>query len=331
MTASYRSFAQQSAHYMDRPHIGAPTKPIKNAAAWYGPDIEADASQWSYQLTTSESTEIYDAIVRLREANTELGAVTRENFFLPTLASQIKAWRQDIMEEFGLKLIRGLPVKEWSYDEVCYAFWGLGHHLGIPGAQNPDNELLGHVKDYGETADNPFVRLYRTASHIRYHCDACDIVGLLCLQPAVSGGASRVVSTVTLFNELMRVHPDLASRVCEPFRLDRRGETKPGQLPYSMVSPAQFANGKLQTFYHSDYFRSIERHENLVLTDAEKTILDFYDERGLSPELYLDMQLESGDIQFLSNHTIAHSRTAYTDHEDPEKQRHLLRLWLSAE
>ena len=98
-----------------------------------------------------------------------------------------------------------------------------------------------------------------------------------------------------------------------------------------MVSPAQFANGKLQTFYHSDYFRSIERHEGLVLTEAEKTILDFYDERGLSPELYLDMQLESGDIQFLSNHTIAHSRTAYTDHEDPEKQRHLLRLWLSAE
>ena len=96
----------------------------------------------------------------------------------------------------------------------------------------------------------------------------------------------------------MSVHPDLASRVCEPFRLDRRGETKPGQLPYSMVSPAQFANGKLQTFYHSDYFRSIERHEDLVLTDAEKTILDFYDERGLSPELYLDMQLESGDIQF---------------------------------
>ena len=331
MTTTYRSFAQQSAHYMARPHTGVPDAPIESAAAWYGPDLSADPDQWTYELTDSESTEVHDAVTQLVQAGTSLEGVTRDNFPLPTLAPQITRWRQDIMDGPGLKLIRGLPTQDWSYEEICYAFWGMGHHLGIPGAQNPDNELLGHVKDYGESADNPFVRLYRTASHIRYHCDACDIVGLLCLQPAAEGGQSRLVSTVTLFNELLRAHPELVSRVCEPFRLDRRGETRPDQLPYSMVTPAQFADGKLQTFYHSDYFRSIERHEGLVLTEAEKTILDFYDERSLSPELFLDMWLEPGDMQFVSNHTIAHSRTAFTDHEDPAKRRHLLRLWLAAE
>jgi hypothetical protein len=35
------------------------------------------------------------------------------------------------------------------------------------------------------------------------------------------------------------------------------------------------------------------------------------------------------DVQLLSNHTVLHSRSAYEDHAEPEKKRHLLRLWLS--
>jgi len=41
------------------------------------------------------------------------------------------------------------------------------------------------------------------------------------------------------------------------------------------------------------------------------------------------MWLAPGDMQFLSNHTIAHARTAYQDFADPAARRHLLRLWLS--
>src|SRR3546814_4860663 len=37
-----------------------------------------------------------------------------------------------------------------------------------------------------------------------------------------------------------------------------------------------------------------------------------------------------GDIQFLHNHTLLHDRTAYVDWDEPEKKRHLLRLWLAA-
>jgi len=44
---------------------------------------------------------------------------------------------------------------------------------------------------------------------------------------------------------------------------------------------------------------------------------------------FLDMDLQLGDIQLLSNHTILHARTEYEDYEDPGQHRHLLRLWLS--
>ena len=51
----------------------------------------------------------------------------------------------------------------------------------------------------------------------------------------------------------------------------------------------------------------------------------------MEPDLYLDMDFEPGDIQLISNHTVIHSRTDYEDFEEPEKKRHLLRLWLSLE
>ena len=41
------------------------------------------------------------------------------------------------------------------------------------------------------------------------------------------------------------------------------------------------------------------------------------------------MDLEPGDVQLLSNHTVLHARTDYEDYSEPELKRHLLRLWIS--
>lgn len=33
-------------------------------------------------------------------------------------------------------------------------------------------------------------------------------------------------------------------------------------------------------------------------------------------------------MQFVNNYTVLHSRTGYIDYEEPERRRHMLRLWL---
>ena len=329
---AYKSFGQQARHYYTkRPHEGVPREPITSQAAWHGPELAATPERWRHELSDEDVTEISTAISLLRQQRLPIEEVDTTSFPLPGLATKIEKWRTQLIQGTGVVYVTGLPVANMSPEDIELAFWGIGHHLGTPGAQNPQKELLGHVKDYGESADDPFVRLYRTASNIRYHCDASDIVGLLCLQPARSGGQSRIVSTVTLYNELLAAHPELVSRMFEPFRMDLRGETKPGEDPYSLITPSQYANGQLRTFYHSDYFRSVERHQGISLTEEERTIIDFYDQKGLDPEIYLDMWLSKGDMQFVCNHTIAHSRTEYEDFDAPELKRHLLRLWLSVE
>ena len=150
------------------------------------------------------------------------------------------------------------------------------------------------------------------------------------LYRVTGNGASRIVSSVSVYNELVHRRPDLIDRLYEPFALDTRGEQGRDGPTHLPITPCRYADGKLRTFYHSDYFRSAVRHDDVpAFTDDEITLLDLYEEIADSPELCFDMQFEPGDIQLLSNHTILHSRKAYDDEPSPDHKRHLLRLWLS--
>lgn len=326
-TLQHRSFGAQALQYFNRPHESVALHPVGGAASWRGPDM-AGRNDWIVRLSADDIAEIEAAALRC--SGTLLENVGRADFPLPNLTTRIRGWAAQLDGGRGLLLLRGLPVAQWGEELSSIAFWGLGHHLGVPGGQNPQEELLGHVRDYGEDAANPFVRKYRTAANIAYHCDLADVVGLLCLQPAKSGGASRIVSSVAVYDELLRRRPDLVTRLYEPFLLDTRDESRESRMPFVPVQPCCFADGRLCTFYHSDYFRSVQRHEAAPrLTDLERELLDLYEEIAASPDLYLDMNFEAGDVQLISNHTVLHARTQYEDWPDPARRRHLLRLWLS--
>ncbi len=327
---AYRSFAELALKYSLRPHEGVPDRPLHGPAAWRGRDMAARPQAWQYRLPDAEIAEIEADVTAARARGVPMEEVTAADVPLTELSARIAEWRRELTEGRGFLLLRGLPVRRWGHDFSAYAYWCLGHRLGQPGAQNPQNELLGHVKDYGEEKANPAVRRYRTAGHIAFHCDLADVVGLLCLQTAKSGGQSLIASSVAIFDEIMRRRPDLIPRLFEPFKVDRRGEQRADDTPWIEVQPCCFANGRLSTFWHSDYFRSVTRHEGVPpFTEAEQDLLDLYDALAASPEFHLAMWLEPGDIQFISNHTVVHARTEYEDGNGPEERRHLLRLWLS--
>jgi hypothetical protein len=326
--AHLSSFAEQALHYFDRPHEAIARTPITGPAAWRGEDL-ALRDDWIVTLDAAAIAELDALLASLRSAGRTVETLRRDDVVLPTLAPAIAGWRRELVDGRGFLVVRGLPVGRWGDDDAALVYWALGSALGRPGAQNPQGDLLGHVRDTGEDAADPFVRRYRTAADIAYHCDLADAVGLLCLRAARAGGASRLVSSVTVYNELLRRRPDLVDRLYEPFCLDRRNEQHdagPGWVP---VVPCRFAGGKLRTFYHSDYFRSVTRHADVPpFTAAERTLLDLYEAIAAEPALRLDMQFEPGDVQLVSNHVVLHARTAYEDPPDPLRQRHLLRLWL---
>lgn len=326
MQRSYRSVTAQTLHYLIRPHTAIPRHPITSVAAWRGEDL-VKRPEWSETLSPGELAEVEQGLGKLRTDGRELQSLRAEDLPLPRLRSRIAGWRETLAAGTGVVILRGLPIDRWSQQDSERFFFLLGLHLGTPGCQNRDEELLGHVRDQGVSYGDPSVRGYKTTAHLSYHCDAADVVGLMCLRTAASGGRSRFASSVTVWNELLRRRPDLAARLFQPMELDTRGD---GGVMFVPVIPCRYAGGQLRTFYHADYFRSAQQHPGAKpLGPIERELLELYDEIASTPGLYAEMDFAPGDIQLLSNHAVLHARTAYVDHAEPERKRHLLRLWLS--
>lgn len=323
---SYHTSNEQARRYFrGRPHIGIPEGPINSRAAWRGQDIRA-GGEFRHRLSAAEINELDVALAHAKATGKPTIELEHEDFPLPTLAPRIGQWRTELGEGRGFVLISGVPVDRWSEAEAERFFWAFGQHLGTPGTQNPDGDLLGHVTDTGDAARDPLVRLYRTPDNINYHCDGADVVGLLCLKTAPSGGTSRIASSITVFNELWNQNPEQARQLFEPLRMDRRNEQATGDPPFVHMQPGCYDGTTLRTFYHSDYYRSVARHIG-ELPSHERALLDAYENIAERPEIRLEMQFEPGDVQLLSNHTILHARTAYQD--GAAGKRHLLRLWLT--
>jgi hypothetical protein len=153
------------------------------------------------------------------------------------------------------------------------------------------------------------------------------VVGLFCLRAAKSGGLSRFVSSVRVYDELLQRRPDLIELLFEPMLYDTRGDAG---IAFVRVIPCRYDAGQLRSLYHGDYLRSGEQHAGAPRIPARvHELLDTYDAIASQPGMYIDVEFLPGDVQLLSTHTVLHSRTAYVDGDEPEQQRDLLRLWLS--
>ncbi|MGE4080265.1 MAG: TauD/TfdA family dioxygenase, partial [Reyranella sp.] len=231
----------------------------------------------------------------------------------------------------GFLLLRGLPVERWSMREAATAFFGLGSHLGSARSQNGKGHVLGHVRDLGLDVHDPNVRIYQTNERQTYHTDSCDIVGLLCLKTAQSGGLSALVSSTTIFNEMRRRRPDLLELLFQPLATDRRGEVPEGRKPYFEIPVFSWHRGFLTALYQRQYIDSAQRFPDAPrLTPAQVEALDLFDALANDPRLHLFMAFQPGDVQLVHNHTMLHDRTGFVDWPEPERRRHLLRLWLAA-
>ncbi len=141
--------------------------------------------------------------------------------------------------------------------------------------------MLGHVQDLGLDVNDPNVRIYQTHERQTYHTDSCDIVGLLCLKTAKSGGLSALVSSTTIFNEMRRRRPDLLKLLFQPIATDRRGEVPEGQKPFFEIPVFNWHQGYLTAIYQRQYIDSAQRFPEAPRLSPELVeALDLFDLAG---------------------------------------------------
>lgn len=307
-------------------------KTFEHPAAWTRAQMQGSEA-WKYHLTHDEVEELKAAVQHAIATGKSVSQLHAEDFPLPVLTPRIDKLRDELEEGRGFELWRGLPVGDWSEHELSVAFWGLGLHLGSPIVQNSKGELLGSVTNTTGTdpSTNADSRFYHTNHAAPFHVDGADVVGLACVRPSKSGGASLVVSSCSIYNAILRQRPDLIPLMYEPLWFDHRGERNAvtGE-PYWVTSICGYINGKLSMMYLRNFIESGQRYEGAPpLTDKHRELFDLIDELAASDELCLSMDFRPGDIQWLNNHTALHSRTSYVDWDDPARRRWLLRLWLN--
>lgn len=296
-------------------------RPVVSPAAWRAADV-ADAGEWTVVLTDQERDEIVDAV---------RAAGTSGEIVLPAIAGRVAGWAQQLHEGRGFLLLRRFPTDRLTPEETERAYVALGGLLGTPVSQDAFGSLLGHVRDEGVTRDSPAVRLYRTRARQDFHTDGADLVGLLCLARARSGGESRIASAYAVYNEILARRPDLLDVLYEPMHWDRNDEQGDGEAPFYALAPISDVNGAPRIFYIGWYIRDAQRHADAPrLTTAQLEAMDLLEAIANDPRFHVEMDFQPGDIQLLNNAKILHSREAYEDFDEPERRRHLLRLWLSA-
>ncbi len=293
----------------------------------------APDDSWIFHLGPDRLAELEAAVAEVRARGLSILDVGREDFPLPNLGPTLAGLRDELVDGRGFTLIRGLPVAAWGQKASAIAYWGMGRHLGEPITQNPLGHMLGHVKDIGADADDVEKRGYQSSDYLPFHTDVSgDFVALLCFKPAKRGGASSIVSSLAVHNEILARRPDLARVLAEPFYWDRRGEVPEGLEPYYPLPVFNYHARHLNVAYLRRFAISAQRFDAVPrLTEAQLEAMDLVDEIANSPELRLDMEFRQGDIQVLNNHVILHARTEYEDFEDPAEKRHLMRLWLNCE
>jgi hypothetical protein len=157
------------------------------------------------------------------------------------------------------------------------------------------------------------------------------MVGLMVLRTSISGGESLIASSITAHNIMLAERPDLLQLLYEPFTFSRQGEEAPEEPPYYQAAILGNNGGHFACRHIRNHIKSAQLSFPEVprLSEAQLEALDYFDAVLARPDVCFRMNFEAGDIQLINNHIILHSRTDYVDHEEPERKRHLLRLWLS--
>jgi len=304
---------------------------VSAASAWYAGELRTREADWVIRLTPAHLAELDAAIRAFDASGCPLATIDATQFALPTLGPLLRHVLDELLEGRGFVLLRGFDVERYPREAQAIAFMGLGSHLGVARSQNAKGHLLGHVKDLGLDVSDPNVRYYQTHRKLEYHTDSCDIVGLLCLQAAKSGGESFIVSSMTLYNEVCRRRPDLVTALFQPYPTDRRGEVPEGMQPWFDMPIFHWHAGRLSCIYVRQYIESAQQNfpQAARLTPQQVEAMDLLDALSNDPDIHLSMAFQPGDMQFLHNHVVLHSRNDFENWPEPARHRHLLRLWLA--
>jgi alpha-ketoglutarate-dependent taurine dioxygenase len=304
---------------------------IEHPSAWTAAMLDAESG--SLRLNEACLAELDTVAAELVDNPLPTIALRPADFAMPQCRAAMERARIMLRDGVGFVLLDKLPLAP-RHPEISIAlYWLLASMVARPVAQKWDGRMIYDVRDTGKKPGNG-VRPDITNVEQNFHTDnsynLCppDYVSLLCLQKSMEGGISRIISFPAVHNIMRERHPDFLARLYRPYWFDRQREHAPDDV--RVISHAVFAseNGDLLA-RHSRF--QIENGHDLAgepIDDEGQAALAALEEVMADPALWKEFVFEPGQIQILDNRRCGHKRTAFRDFPEPDRKRHLVRLWL---
>lgn len=303
---------------------------IRGRIAWTRSDI--GESDWCLPMSAAVLGEIDDLIETLRRNPVDTIALCLEDYPLPACRALMRQVRAVLDVGVGFAVLDRLDVDRYGKDALKQVYWLLSSMISRPVAQAFDGRLLYDVRDTGEKT-SVRVRGDLTNQELSWHSDygfnfGPPYLGLLVLRTSKEGGISSAASLMTAHNVLRKRDERLLRRLYQPFYWNRQGEHPEGE-PVTHHHPMfQFDGQSVRGRYNRSL---IPVGYQLVGQELDQTGRDAID--ALSAVMseqanHVTFSVEPGQMQFVNNFKMAHSRTDYVDHDEPDRKRHLIRIFL---
>lgn len=308
------------------------THRIDGKQAWVKASLRQ--SDWFYTLDGTCRRELAAVVEDLRANPLPLLLLTPDMFELAACRALAARVRSALKEGVSFAVVDKIPLDGITPDEAKALYWLFSSMIARPVAQKLDGTMIYDVHDTGMQAlPGSGVRPDKTNVDLTFHNDNAynqtmpEIVGLFCLRQAQAGGLSRAISFQTAHNCLLADYPDLLPRFYQPFPFDRQKEHFPGENPIFSAPMFEYdgrLRARLAPYQVKNAFAMRGEPVDAQTAAATAALDEIFSRAGLIAEHYM----QPGQIQYVNNREIGHSRTAFTDHAEPELRRYLVRLWL---
>lgn len=316
-------------------------QPIAGACVWHGAEL-ADRKDWRFNLTDAMWHELLTATKSAVQQAQTWQVVDEHNFQIPQTAVLLNEIATYLEQGPGLARLNGLHLEELTEEERRIMFYGIGQTLGTPVSMSRQGMMMSDVTDEGANSakryghvkdedDNDFLssraRVHSTGQ-LRFHNDRCDVVALLCVAAAASGGISRLASVPMIHNIMLERRPDLLALLFDDYHRSRLGEEFGDNANWYSIPIFAQQEGHFTSHYSRTFIEAAQLQPDVEkMTAAQWQAIELMHE--IADKVAFETAQSPGEIQFLNNHVVFHGRTEYQDHPEPDARRLLHRLWIS--
>src|SRR5262249_14709980 len=299
--------------------------------AWTASSFK-DPSDYLVELTSDDRGDLLAAVASLGKVGrlAPVHALARSDFRFGDLSAKLDRAYEEVRSGKGFVVLRGLPLEGLTLEQFTACAWGVGTHFGRALSQNAQGELVTSVIDASGEDATP--RMYRSNLELRPHSDITAMISLACWHKSASGGASIIVSGVTVHDEIRAGSPAVLEPLSRGYHSPRLGEGSADEEPSTPSRTPVFVNrnGQISCRYQRAGIAAGMRERGAPLEERDLEALNLFDQIASAPENRLAFFLERGDMIVINNYTVMHARTRFMNFPEPERQRRLVRLWFDA-